>query len=58
MKNPCENCLIFPMCIDACNPYIAFAREMYDKYDFLGIPDWIKKYEIRPRILDKYKDDL
>jgi hypothetical protein len=39
MKNPCENCLVFPMCIDACSPYIAFAREMYDKYNLVGISD-------------------
>lgn len=35
MKNPCEKCLLQMICIEACNPFIKYAKISSDLIDSL-----------------------
>ena len=54
MKNPCETCLVRSVCTSICDEIISYSREVIGQTDFESITNWLCKYEMRPRILDKY----
>ncbi|MHA1701020.1 MAG: hypothetical protein ACTSWK_02020 [Promethearchaeota archaeon] len=55
MENPCKNCLVKPMCYQACNELDKFAKLVLKKpYNSPVIKYWITNYEIRPRVIEVY----
>lgn len=56
MKNPCEKCLVRTMCFaTVCKDLNLYLYELAkeNKIDINNyIPVWIKKYEIRPRVIE------
>jgi hypothetical protein len=55
MKNPCEECLVRPICTTVCKPLIAFSVEVLKDKGLYKISTWMSKYEVRPRIKKAYK---
>lgn len=59
MKNPCEKCLILPMCVDACKPLVVYVDKCFDvpgsnsSYPW-NLTTWLADFEIRPAVLIRY----
>lgn len=54
--NPCTKCLIISVCINPCSRLNQYSKHVNNCCLKINIPEWIKKYEVRPRVLDMYKD--
>ena len=56
MKNPCKKCLVRTMCFAvACDDLNLYLQKLADEKKINidnYIPEWIKTYEVRPRVIE------
>lgn len=52
MKNPCEKCLVQPICMSPCENLDNFAKKMGTRNTYVL---WLKNYECRPRVIELVK---
>ena len=60
-KNPCEKCIVKPICTISCDELINFSRKILSSRNLMPTWNtwhnyWIENYECRPRIKELNKD--